>query len=84
MYEREAYTLRFLLTERLDTHDEPELVLIETYQDEDGVRRHQAEPHFETISRIISTEDLLSKPPRVVYIRNVGGFDLDRKTILRP
>ena len=96
VHKQEDYTLRYLMTEKLDA-EEPEYIMIETYvsrpakiavannleryKDKTGADKHPTEPHFKELFSKFTDEDLFAKPPYIVQTKSITGFDLDHKFV---
>lgn len=66
------------MTKQVDK-DNPDFILFETYEDRAAIDQHLREPHFKQMSKALTDEDLLEKPPYVAITEARSGFDLDKK-----
>lgn len=78
VYSKEDYALRFIMTKQVDMGN-PDFILFETYKDREAIDQHLSEPHFKHMSKVLTHEGLLEKPPYVAITETNSGFDLDKK-----
>jgi len=80
VHEKEDYTLRYLMTEKLHAK-EPEYIMIETYQSKDAAKKHSSEPHFKEFFSALEKEGVLAKPAYIAMSKSVEGFDKNRSLL---
>ncbi|KAF1824243.1 uncharacterized protein K489DRAFT_177955 [Dissoconium aciculare CBS 342.82] len=80
VHEKEDYTVRYLMTQKLGAKD-PEFIMIETYRTQEDAKKHGDEPHFKELFGAFEKEGIFAKPAYIALSKGVEGFDSNRSLL---